>query len=84
MGQIVIEIPDNKKRRYILRDIARIDRLLTELDDNAIRVKNLKNELTIEELEDIHDIATSTRALREIAETGRVYSWESVKAELDI
>jgi len=39
-------------------------------------------DLTEDQLEEIADIAASNRALREIAETGVVHSWDEVKSEL--
>lgn len=84
MGQIVIDIPANKKRRYVLRDAESVARLLSDLEASATPVKSDNPEITDEELEEIYDIATSTKALREIAKSGKVYPWESVKRELGI
>ena len=78
MGQIVIDIPSAITSHYRIVDEARAATLIHELD----HIATLDKDLTNEELEEIADIAASSRALREIAETGVVHNWEEVKSEL--
>jgi hypothetical protein len=84
MGEIVIEIPHKKIRRYRLKDRRVIANILSDLDSSAKRVENGDTQLSNEELEELADIAASTKALREIVKTGKVYTWEAVKGELGI
>ena len=78
MGQIVIEIPNNKKRRYVLKDAKRAEQLLAALEASAVRVKN-------EELsEEIHDASDAAKAIAEFHRTGKTYSWQEVKSELGL
>ena len=82
MGQIVIEIPNNKKRRYVLMDAKRAEQLLAALEASAVRVKN--EELSEEEIEEIHDASDAAKAIAEFHRTGKTYSWQEVKSELGL
>ena len=82
MGQIVIDIPTNKKRRYILTDVKRANELVDALDKSAIQVKN--NPALIEDLEYIEDVKAVEKALAEYKRTGKTYKWKDVKAELGL
>ena len=79
MGQIVIDIPSPITTHFRIVDEARAATLLDELTNiGAIPEADLSDD----ELEEIADVAASSRALREIAETGVVHSWNDVKLEL--
>jgi hypothetical protein len=79
MGQIVIDIPSPITTHYRIVDEARAVTLLEELTSIGAFAEN---DLTDDELEEIADVASSSRALREIAETGMVHGWDDVKSEL--
>ena len=82
MGQIVIDIPTNAKRRYVLTDKARAAELLADLDTSAIRVKG--RAASIEELEYIEDVRDIEKALAEYRRTGKTYRWEDIEAEIGL
>lgn len=82
MGQIVIEIPNNKRRRYVLKDAKRAEQLLAALEASAVRIKNDK--VSNEELEDIQDAHDAAKAIAEFHRTGKTYSWQDVKSELGL
>lgn len=82
MGQIVIDIPTNAKRRYVLTDKASTVKLLASLDDTAIRVKD--KQASVEELEYLEDVRDIERGLAEYRRTGKTYKWEDIKAELGL
>lgn len=82
MGQIVIDIPTNAKRRYVLTDKASATELLASLDESAIRIKN--NPVSIEELEYIEDVRDIEEALAEYRRTGKTYRWEDIEAEIGL
>ena len=80
MGQIVIDIPTNAKRRYVLTDKARTAELLTVLDGSATRIKN--KPLLVEELEYIEDVRDIERGMAEYRRTGKTYKWEDIRDEV--
>ncbi len=82
MGQIVIDIPTNAKRRYVLTDRTRTEELISSLEESATRIKNIP--LSIEELEYIEDVRDVEKALAEYRRTGKTYSWEEVQAEIGL
>ncbi len=82
MGQIVIDIPTNAKRRYVLTDKAKTAEFLAALEESAIRVKG--REVSIEELEYIEDVRDIEKAMAEYRRTGKTYKWEDIKAELGL
>jgi hypothetical protein len=55
MGEIVIKIPSNKNRRYVVTDTCGADKIIDVLDRSAVRVKNNPTKLTRRQLEDIRD-----------------------------
>lgn len=81
MGQIVIDIPTNAKRRYVLTDKASASKLLADLDESAIR---LTGKESIEELEYIEDVRDIERGLAEYRRTGKTYKWEDIEAEIGL
>ncbi len=82
MGQIVIEIPDRKSRRFVLADKKLADVLIVTLERSAVPVK--RNPATIEELEEAADIADIKKAVTELRKTGKIHKWDDVKVELGI
>jgi hypothetical protein len=84
MGQIVIDIPTKKKRRYIVTNSKKANDLLNALDASAIRVRNDPPKLSSQQAEDIEDLIDAKKALDEYRRTGVSYSWEEIKAELGL
>jgi hypothetical protein len=85
MGQIVIDIPTNAKRRYVLSDKKRTAELLVSLEESAVRVKiNSLSPKEIEELEYQEDVRDIEKAMAEYRRTGKTYKWEEIKAELGL
>ena len=82
MGQIVIDIPTNTKRHYVLTDKARTTELLTDLDASAIRVTT--ESLSIEEMEYIEDVKDVEEAMVEYRRTGITHRWEDIEAEIGV
>lgn len=70
MGQIVIDIPTNKKRHYALADVEATDALLVELDSSAVRLKNGAKKLTRQQLQDIEDGKSADRVVANYRRTG--------------
>ncbi len=84
MGQIVIDIPTNAKRRYVLTDKARAAELLADLDESATRIKNDEYKLTKQELEDIKDLRDAEKAMAEYRRTGISYSVDELRKEIGV
>lgn len=84
MGQIVIDIPNKKKRRYVVTNRKKADDLLDALDASAIRVKNNPPKLSSQQVGDFEDLIDAKKAMDEYRRTGISYSWEEIKAELDL
>jgi hypothetical protein len=82
MGQITIEIPSRKTRRYLVTDVKAAEELISTLDRTAVQVKNGKP--SAEELEEQQDAADVRRAIEEYRRVGKTYSWEGVKKELGL
>lgn len=79
MGQIVIDIPNRKTRRYLLADAAEAEALLEALDDTAVRLRNNPGKLTRQQMEDIQDGRSADKALAEMRRTGISYSVEDLR-----
>lgn len=79
MGQIIIEIPDNKNRRYILSDTKRSGELLSDLDATATRVKNGGKHLTRQQIEDLEDYLDAKKAMEEMQSTGISYTVDDLR-----
>ncbi|MBP9664537.1 MAG: hypothetical protein KBD94_07930 [Pyrinomonadaceae bacterium] len=79
MGQIVIDIPSNKKRRYALADSDAADALLEKLDSSAVRVKNQDGKLTSQQLEDLRDGKSADRIVAEYRRTGVSYTVDELR-----
>lgn len=82
MGQIVIDIPSNKNRRYVLADRTAVENFLEDLDAAAIRLKGNPAKLTRQQIEDLQDGLSADRAVRN--SKGKAFSWEQVKRELGL
>ena len=82
MGQIVIDIPNRKTRRYVFTDAKRAEELLASLEKTAIRIKN--DPASREELEYIEDVREVEKAMAEYKRTGKTHRLEDVKAELGL
>lgn len=68
MGQIVIDIPNRKTRRYVFTDAKLAEELLSALEASAVRVKNNPAKLTREELEDIEDLRDAKKLWKNTGE----------------
>lgn len=79
MGQIVIDIPTNAKRRYVVKGKKEAEQLLATIELSAIRVKS--EPASLDELENIEDARDIERGLAEYRRTGKTYSWNDLKAE---
>ena len=84
MGQIVIDIPNKAKRRYVLADKDRATELLDALDASAIRVKNSPAKLTRQQREDMRDYEAALRNFEEMRRTGVSYSVDDLRKEFDL
>ena len=84
MGEIVIKIPSNKKRRYVLADSKRAEELISALDISAVRVKESPAKLTRQQLQDFRDGQAADRSLAEMRRTGISYSLDEIKKELGL
>jgi hypothetical protein len=84
MGEVVIKIPSNKKRRYIVTDASRADALIDMLDRSAVRVKNDPAHLSRRQLEDLHDFEAAKRNLDEMRQTGVSFSVEDLRREFGV
>ena len=79
MGQIVIDIPKNIKRRYVVIDNERATVLIDALDASAIRVKNNPAELTRQQMQDLRDGEAATRNLEEMRRSGISYTVDELR-----
>lgn len=79
MGQIVIDIPTNKKRHYALADVEAADALLVELDSSAVRPKHGAEKLTRQQLQDIEDGKSADRVVANYRRTGVSYTVDDLR-----
>src|SRR5438477_6882848 len=84
MGQIVIDIPSNAKRRYVVTDSKRAEDLLSALDATATRVKNTPAKLTRQQLEDIRDHEAAVKNIEEMQRTGISYTVDDLRKEFGL
>ncbi len=85
MGQIVIDIPVRKKRRFFIDNAQQAELLITALETAALRIKaDSAKELTRQEMEDLRDGLSAERSLTDMRRTGISYSLEEVRKELGI
>ena len=79
MGQIVIDIPNKKTRRYVLADAARAEELLVALELSAVRIKNISDRAERQRLEDIRDGEAALKSLEDYRKTGISYSVDNLR-----
>ena len=79
MGQIVIDIPNKKKRHYVITDANRANELLEDLDASTVRVKNKLSKATRQRLQDIRDGDAAMKSLEEYKRTGVSYSVDELR-----
>ncbi len=84
MGQIVIDIPNQKSRRYVLADRLRANELLKALEESAIRVKGDLAKLTTRQIEEIGDYLDAKAALDEMRTSGKSYSITQLRKEIGV
>lgn len=82
MGQIIIDIPTNAKRRYVVTEKIKASELLASLEESAVRLKSSK--ATQRELEHIEDVRDIEEALAEYRRTGITHRWEDIEAEIGL
>ncbi len=76
MGQIIIEIPKRVIHRFRLDSKQAAD-LISYLEDTAEPITN-------NPAEDAKDISDAQKSLAEYLRTGKSFSWQSIKAELNL
>lgn len=82
MGQIVIDIPSNKKRRFVIKDAEQAELLISALETAVVRVKtNPTKKMTRQQLEDFRDGVSADRVLRN---NRRSYSQAEIEKMLGI
>ncbi|HLA95207.1 MAG TPA: hypothetical protein VK612_05755 [Pyrinomonadaceae bacterium] len=79
MGQIVIDIPTNKRRHYALADADAADALLEKLDSSAVRLKKRSEKLTRQQLQDLKDGKSADRVVAEFGRTGISYTVDEIR-----
>lgn len=84
MGQIVIDIPNRKSRRYVIADRKRASELLKTLEASAVRLQNDPKNLMPQQIDDIFDYIDGKSALDEMRATGRSYSVTDLRNEFGI
>lgn len=84
MGEIIIKIPSNKKRRYLVTDPGRADALIDVLDRSAVRVKKDPASLSPSQLEDIRNGEAALRNRDEMKRTGISYTVDELRKEFGL
>ena len=84
MGEIIIKIPSNKKRRYLVTDTLRADAILEVLDRSAVRVKNDPSLFSPTQLEDIRDGEAARRNLDEMRKAGVSHTVDELRKEFGL
>ena len=84
MGEIIIKIPSNKKRRYLVTDSVRADALIEVLDQSAVRVKKDPALFSPSQLEDIRDGEAARRNLEEMRKTGISHTVDELRKEFGL
>lgn len=84
MGQIVIDIPSKKERRYLVTDAKKADELLSALELLAIRVKSNPAKMTRQQIEEMRDVAAAKRNIEEMRRTGVSYTVDELREELGL
>ncbi len=82
MGQIVIDIPIKKTRRFVIDDAEQAELLISALETAAVRIKkNPAKNMTRQQLEDFRDGVSADRVLRK---NRRSYSQAEIEKMLGI
>ena len=84
MGQIVIDIPNQKKRRYVLADAGQAEELLKTLDQSAVRISGDMPKLSSSQVEDLLDYVDGKAALDEMRATGQSHTVAELREEFGI
>ncbi len=84
MGQIVIDIPTRKTRRYVLSNVAEAEALLETLEDSAVRLRNNRAKLTRQQMEDIRDGQSADRVVAEYERTGVSYTVDDLRKKFGL
>ena len=75
MGQIIIEIPNQMTRRF------RLDSGIAELIDY---LEDTAEPIVFNPAEDAEDMADAQKSLEEYLRSGKSFSWQRIKAELNL
>ena len=84
MGQIVIDIPSNKKRRYALADADAANALLEKLDSSAVRLKGRSVKPTQQQIQDLKDGKSADRVVAEYQRTGVSYTVDEIRKKYGV
>lgn len=84
MGQIVIDIPTRKTRRYVLSDVAEAEALLATLEDSAVRLRNDPAKPTRQQMEDISDGRSADRVVAEYERSGVSYTVDDLRKKFGL
>ena len=84
MGQIVIDIPTRKTRRYVLANADEAEALLETLEDSAVRLRNDGPKLSRQQMEDISDGQSADRVVAEYERTGVSYTVDELRKKLGL
>jgi hypothetical protein len=84
MGQIVIDIPTNAKRRYVLTDKKQTAELLVSLEESAVRVKRSTEKQTKQQIEDDRDYEAARKNYEEMRRTGVSYTVDELRKEFGL
>jgi len=79
MGQILIDIPSNKTRRFLITTREQADVLLKVLEDIGIPVKANPARLSRQKLEDLQDYRDGKKALEEMRRTGVSFTVDELR-----
>ena len=82
MGQIVIDIPSKKTRRFVVTDEKRAERLLSTLEETAITVKGNPPKLTKKQLDSLRDqeeIERASRSWENYQRSGKGYTVDDLR-----
>ena len=81
-GQIVIDIPSRKTRRFVVTDEKRAERLLSTLEETAIIVKGNPPKLTKKQLDSLRDqeeIESAGRSWKNYQRNGKGYTVDELR-----
>ena len=87
MGQIVVDIPSKKNRRFALTDEQSVELLLSTLEEKAITVKGNPPKLTKKQLDSLRDrqeIERASQSLENYRKTGEGYTVDQLRKKYGV